>query len=53
MAKAMSFEARWGAPCGRRFDTSVFLLHHPQFEWLRELMPNRETYPWTTIKAGM
>jgi hypothetical protein len=53
MAKAMSFEARWGSACGRPFDAGAFLAAHPQFDWMREILANRISYPWTTFKAGM
>ncbi len=52
MAKAMSFSARWGAACGRPFDAAAFLAKHPQFEWMKEILGDRPTQPWTTFKAG-
>ena len=53
MAKAMSFEARWGSACGRPFDASAFLAAHPQYDWMHDILANRISYPWTTFKAGM
>jgi hypothetical protein len=52
MARAMSFSARWGAACGRPFDAAAFLAKHPQFEWMKEILRDRPTQPWTTFKAG-
>ena len=51
MARRMSFEARWGAACGRPFDAPAFLAAHPQYEWMRDVLRSRPTQPWTTFQA--
>ena len=52
MAKKMSFAARWGAPCGRAFDAAKFLDAHPQFDWMRDILPSRPSEPWALFTAG-
>jgi hypothetical protein len=52
LAKAMSFEARWGAACGRAFDAEKFLKQHPQFNWMKDILKNRPSQPWTLFRAG-
>lgn len=52
LAKAMSFEARWGAACGRAFDANSFLERHPQFDWQEPFLKSRPTRAWTTFAAG-
>lgn len=52
MAKQMSFVARWGSSCGIAFDANAFLEEHPQFEWMRGLLKDRPTQPWTIFKSG-
>ncbi len=52
MAKQMSFIARWGSACGTPFDASTFLEAHPQYDWMKGLLKDRPTQPWTTFKAG-
>lgn len=52
MAREMSFSARWGAACGMAFSGTKFLEEHPQFDWLKGLLPDRPTQPWTVFKSG-
>ncbi len=52
MARAMSFRARWGSPCGIPFDARRFLEQHPQYDWMTGLIKDRPTEPWTEIHAG-
>ncbi|MHB8579633.1 MAG: C45 family autoproteolytic acyltransferase/hydrolase [Ignavibacteriaceae bacterium] len=51
MAKQMSFAARWGAACGTAFDAKKFLNEHPQFDWMKGLLLDRPSEPWTIFKA--
>jgi len=51
MAKQMSFAARWGAACGTAFDAKIFLNEHPQFDWMKGLLLDRPSEPWTIFKA--
>ncbi len=52
MAKSMTFAARWGSACGKPFDAGEFLRLHPQFEWLKDLLQSRASFPWTQFRAG-
>jgi hypothetical protein len=52
MAKDMSFIARWGAACGAPFDANKFLDAHPQYDWMKDILKDRPTQPWTVFKAG-
>jgi hypothetical protein len=52
MARAMSFEARWGAACGMAFDAAAYLEAHPQFGWMKDILKSRPTQPWVTFKAN-
>jgi hypothetical protein len=52
MAKAMSFEARWGTACGRPFIAKDYLSEHPQFDWMSNLLKDRPAQPWAVFKAG-
>ena len=52
MAKRMTFAARWGSACGRRFDARQFLADHPQFEWMDGLLNDLPSEPWVEFTAG-
>ena len=52
MAKRMSFAARWGSACGRRFDARQFLADHPQFDWMDGLLQDLPSEPWVEFTAG-
>jgi hypothetical protein len=51
MARRMSFAARWGSACGMPFDAKKFLADHPQFDWMRDILPSRPSEPWTVVSA--
>jgi hypothetical protein len=51
MAKRMAFAARWGSGCGTAFNADEFLEEHPQFEWMKEVLRSRASYPWTEFEA--
>ncbi len=52
MAKQMSFVARWGAACGTAFNAKRFLSEHPQYYWMKDILKDRPSEPWTLFKAG-
>ena len=52
MAKAMTFAARWGSACGMPFQANEFLEAHPQFDWMKGVLKDRPTQPWTIFEAG-
>lgn len=52
LARRMAFAARWGSACGMAFDAPAFLEAHPQFEWIRDILPSRPAEPWVVFAAG-
>jgi Phospholipase B len=52
MAKAMSFVARRGHPCGADFHAKPFLAAHPEYNWQAPLLRDMLAGPWTTFKSG-
>ncbi len=52
MAKELSFSARWGSACGIPFDAEAYLKKHEQFDWMKGLLKDRPSQPWTLFKAG-
>jgi hypothetical protein len=52
MAKQMSFSARWGSSCGLPFNAKDYLEKHPQYDWMKGLIVDRPSQPWTVFKAG-
>ena len=52
MAKAMSFVARRGHPCGHDFLAGPFLKAHPEYSWQAPSLRDMKAGPWTVFKAG-
>jgi hypothetical protein len=52
MARAMSFYARRGHPCGGDFVAEPFLKAHPEYAWQAPLLHDMKAGPWTLFKAG-
>ena len=52
MARAMSFVARMGHPCGRDFLVGPFLKAHPEYSWQAPLLRDMKAGPWTLFRAG-
>jgi hypothetical protein len=52
MAKAMSFYAHVGHPCGKDFLAAPFLKAHPEFAWQAPLLRDMKAGPWTLFKVG-
>jgi hypothetical protein len=52
MAKALSFRARYGHPCGRDFIARSFLQAHPEYSWQAPVLRDMKSGPWTLFKAG-
>lgn len=52
MAKEMSFVARWGSSSGMAFDAHAFLDEHPQYGYIKKLLKDRPTEPWTQFSSG-
>lgn len=53
MAEKMQFWAAMGHPCGHDFIAADFLQAHPEYEWMRPLLRDLKSYPWTTFTSGM
>lgn len=52
MAKNMSFWARTGHPCGEDFIAADFLKLHPEFGWMKDILPDMKGNPWAEFKSG-
>ena len=52
LARTMSFDARWGAACGKAFDAERFLAAHPQFDWMKDILKSRPTRSWAQFRVG-
>jgi hypothetical protein len=51
MARKMSFVARWGSACGTAFDAGKFLEKHPQYSWMKDILKDRPSEPWTIFSS--
>ena len=52
MAKAMSFRARYGHPCGKDFLVEPFFKAHPEFNWQAGVLRDMKAGPWTLFRTG-
>jgi len=52
MAEEMSFIAAMGHPCGLHFKAADHLKRHPQFEWMKPLLRDLDSRPWTVFRAS-
>jgi hypothetical protein len=53
MASQMQFWAAMGHPCGHDFIVDAFLKQHAEYEWMRDLLRDMKSYPWTSFSSGM
>jgi hypothetical protein len=53
MASQMQFWAAMGHPCGEHFIAAAFLKDHPEYGWMKGLLRDMRSYPWTTFASGM
>ncbi len=53
MAEKMQFWAAMGHPCGNDFIAAAFLKEHPEYEWMRGLLSDLKSQPWTTFTSAM
>jgi len=53
MAEKMQFWAAMGHPCGNDFIVAAFLNQHPEYEWMRDLLGDLKSQPWTMFSSGM
>ncbi len=53
MAGNMQLWAAMGHPCAPDFLASEFLREHPEYDWMRGLLRDMKTQPWTLFTSGM
>jgi hypothetical protein len=52
MAANMSIVAHAGHPCGEDFLAAPFLAAHPEYSYLKPILKDMKSGPWTTFTAG-
>jgi hypothetical protein len=53
LAESMSFWAALGRPGGPDFRADEFLAQHKDYEWMRGLLRDMPSRPWSRFEAGM
>ena len=53
MAGGLEMWAAMGRPCAPDFLAEPFLAKRPQFGWMRGLLRDMKSEPWTAFRAGM
>jgi hypothetical protein len=53
MAEKMQFWAAMGHPCDKDFVAAKFLGEHPEYRWMRGLLRDLKTQPWTQFTVAM
>jgi len=53
MTAKMQLVAALGHPCAPDFKAEPFLAAHPEYGWMRGLMKDMKTQPWTPFASGM
>jgi hypothetical protein len=53
MIGKMQLWAAMGHPCAPDFQAADFLRRHPEYEWMRGLLQDMKTQPWTMFTSGM
>jgi hypothetical protein len=53
MAGKMQLWAAMGHPCAEDFIAQDFLKEHPEYGWMRGLLRDMKTEPWTQFASGM
>lgn len=51
MAKRMTFFARWGSACGRKFDASAFIAAYPKFRHWSAVLVDLPATNWITVQT--
>lgn len=51
-AEHMSLAAHAGHPCGEDFHAAEFLAAHPEYGYLKPILKDMKSGPWTTFAAG-
>jgi hypothetical protein len=53
MAETMQFWAAMGHPCGYDFIAATFLKERPEYGWMKGLLNDMRSHPWTVFTSGM
>ena len=53
MASTMQFWAAMGHPCGYDFIAATFLKQHPEYKWMKDILRDMPSRPWTAFNSGM
>ncbi|HSQ25316.1 MAG TPA: C45 family peptidase, partial [Pyrinomonadaceae bacterium] len=53
MASTMQFWAAMGHPCGYDFIAATFLREHPEYRWMKDILRDMPSRPWTVFNSGM
>ncbi len=53
MAGTMQFWAALGHPCGYDFSAATFLREHPEYGWMKGLLNDMKSHPWSVFTSGM
>ena len=53
MASTMQFWAAMGHPCGYDFIAAAFLKEHPEYVWMKDILRDMPSQPWTVFNSGM
>jgi hypothetical protein len=51
LARRMEMDASMGHSCGIHFRAAAFLSKHPQFNWMKPLLKDLPSHPWTRFDA--
>jgi hypothetical protein len=52
LAANLSFIAHAGHPCGEDFVAAPFLAAHPEYGYLKPILKDMKSGPWTAFAAG-
>jgi hypothetical protein len=52
MAEHLTFTARVGHGCGEKFEAQKFYAQHSEFGFLKPVLHDMDSGPWSTFKAG-
>ncbi len=52
LAAHMELIARAGHPCGDNFYAKPFFVAHPQYDWMKPILGDMKSHPWTEFASG-
>ncbi|HJZ82173.1 MAG TPA: C45 family peptidase [Pyrinomonadaceae bacterium] len=53
MASTMQLWAAMGHSCGYDFNAAAFLQEHPNYKWMKDILRDMPSRPWTAFNSGM